>query len=270
MIQYCSDINRWESNLFTVSLQLIFLVYLNTSCLLPVLKVQFYSLYCLNIAWQLLLKVSSPTHYRRMWRGLALSRRGVCCFLGWLALQDITLLDHLEVAVLARDVAVLQGYEDGLAILPLEPILRLDGTVWSCRVWVQVILEQVRLQSESGTETAVRERCTKHIGPVNWTQIKQSWMKKHSLWRFFIDLAFLMCPVNHPIIFYPSKQTVKCGIDCWNHSYFDCLDQNEEAHLSGHSHDDRLTLPFMQFIKPANIEAKISILFTTSHNRPPV
>lgn len=145
MIQYCSDINRWESNLFTVSLQLIFLVYLNTSCLLPVLKVQFYSLYCLNIAWQLLLKVSSPTHYRRMWRGLALSRRGVCCFLGWLALQDIRLLDHLEVAVLAGDIAVFQGDQDRLTVLPIKPVLRLDGTVWSRCVRVEVILEQVRL-----------------------------------------------------------------------------------------------------------------------------
>ena len=85
-----------------------------------------------------------------MWRGLALGRRGVCCFLGWLALQDIRLLDHLEVAVLAGDIAVFQGDQDGLAVLPIKPVLRLDGTIWSCCVRVQVILEQVRLNVWDG------------------------------------------------------------------------------------------------------------------------
>lgn len=65
-----------------------------------------------------------------------------------LALQNV-LLDHLEVPVLARDVAVFEGDEDGVPVAPLEPLLRLQRPVGPRRVGVQVVLEQVRLQGET-------------------------------------------------------------------------------------------------------------------------
>lgn len=70
-------------------------------------------------------------------------------------IQDV-LLHHLEVAVLGRDVTVLQGDEDGLAVLPVEPILRLDGAVGSRRVGVKVVLEEVRLSGDNGEEEIIK------------------------------------------------------------------------------------------------------------------
>ena len=68
------------------------------------------------------------------------------CFSSRFALQNV-LLDHLQVPVLAGRVAVLQGDEDGLAVLPVKPLLRLQGAVRPRRVRVQVVLEQVRLRA---------------------------------------------------------------------------------------------------------------------------
>lgn len=67
--------------------------------------------------------------------------------LGALVVKNV-LFDHLEFAVLARDVAVLEGDEDGVSILALKPLLSLQGRVGSRCVWVQVILEQVGLKRE--------------------------------------------------------------------------------------------------------------------------
>lgn len=52
---------------------------------------------------------------------------------------------------------MLEGNEDGVPVLALEPLLCLQGRIWACRVRVQVILEEVRLEGR-GRETVVRER----------------------------------------------------------------------------------------------------------------
>lgn len=84
------------------------------------------------------------THNR--WRGVGslVGRGGVLRVLGQLVVQDI-FLDHFEITVLARDISVFQGYEDGVAIFSIEPVFGLQGGIGSRRVWVQVVLKQVRL-----------------------------------------------------------------------------------------------------------------------------
>lgn len=61
---------------------------------------------------------------------------------GGLVVQDV-LLDHLQLPVLDGDVAVPQRDEDGLRVLPRQPLVRLQGRLGARRVRVQVILEEV-------------------------------------------------------------------------------------------------------------------------------
>lgn len=66
------------------------------------------------------------------------------CFCGWLALQDVC-FDHFQIPVLRGDVAIFERDQDGASILPGEPLLCLQGGIGAGRVWIQVVLEQVRL-----------------------------------------------------------------------------------------------------------------------------
>lgn len=79
----------------------------------------------------------------------------VCGFLGdvdqvtllvcsGLAVQNV-LLDHLEIPVFAWNVSMLQGDEDWICVLPLEPLFCLQCCFGPRRVRIQVILEKVRL-----------------------------------------------------------------------------------------------------------------------------
>lgn len=58
------------------------------------------------------------------------------------AVQDV-LLDHLQLSVLDGDVPIPQRDEDGLCVLPRQPLIRLQGWLGAWRVRVQVILEEV-------------------------------------------------------------------------------------------------------------------------------
>lgn len=80
-------------------------------------------------------------------RGRLAGRAGVLRVLGHLAVQNV-LFDHLEFTVLAWYIAVFKGNEKGIFILAIKPILRLQGRIGSSRVWVQVVLEQVRLKTK--------------------------------------------------------------------------------------------------------------------------
>lgn len=62
-----------------------------------------------------------------------------------LAVQNV-LLHHLEVPVLAWNVAMLEGDEDGVGVLALEPLLCLQSCFWPRGVRVQIVLEKVRLR----------------------------------------------------------------------------------------------------------------------------
>lgn len=61
---------------------------------------------------------------------------------GGFTVQDI-LFDHLQFPVLDGDVAVPQRDEDGLRVLPRQPLVRLQGRLGTRRVGVQVVLEEV-------------------------------------------------------------------------------------------------------------------------------
>lgn len=61
---------------------------------------------------------------------------------GGLVVQDV-LLDHLQLPVLDGDIAVPQRDEDGLRILPRQPLVCLQGRLEARRVRVQVVLEEV-------------------------------------------------------------------------------------------------------------------------------
>ena len=56
---------------------------------------------------------------------------------------------HLQLPVLRGDIAVLQRDQDGVAVLPGPPLLRLHGGVRAGRVRVQVVLEQVGLGTKA-------------------------------------------------------------------------------------------------------------------------
>lgn len=58
------------------------------------------------------------------------------------AVQDV-LLDHLQLPVLDGDVPIPQGDEDGLCVLPRQPLVCLQGRLGPRRVGVKVILEEV-------------------------------------------------------------------------------------------------------------------------------
>lgn len=73
---------------------------------------------------------------------------------GGFAVQDV-LLDHLQLPVLDGDVAVPQRDEDGLRVLPRQPLIRLQGRLRARRVGVQVVLEEVRLQGEMSRSGAL-------------------------------------------------------------------------------------------------------------------
>lgn len=67
-----------------------------------------------------------------------------------LVVQDV-LLDHLEVPVFPWDVAVFQGDEEGVSVLPLKPLLGFQGGFGPSCVRIEVILKEVRLgKKESG------------------------------------------------------------------------------------------------------------------------
>lgn len=87
----------------------------------------------------------SSTHHWGLWRHLLLlnSWDGLC-FWSWLALQDVC-LNHFQVPVLCGDVAIFEWNEDGASVLAGKPLLSLQGGVGAGCVWVQVILEQIRL-----------------------------------------------------------------------------------------------------------------------------
>lgn len=85
----------------------------------------------------------SLTHNRRRGGGRLVGRGGVLSVLG-LVVQDV-FLDHFKITVLARDVSVFQGYQDGVSVLPVEPVFGLQGGFGSRCVWVKVVLKQVRL-----------------------------------------------------------------------------------------------------------------------------
>lgn len=99
----------------------------------------------------------SNTHNRGSRGGRLVGRGRVLWVLVHLAVQNV-LFDHLEFAVLARDIAVLEGDEDGVPILALKPLLSLQGGVGSSRVWVQVILEQVRLRRKDRIQARYETR----------------------------------------------------------------------------------------------------------------
>ena len=91
------------------------------------------------------------THNGWSWRGSLVGGARVLRVLCDLAVQNV-LFDHLEFTVLERDVAILQGDEDGVSIFALKPLLSLQGRVWSSCIWVQVILEQVRLMGKDKSD----------------------------------------------------------------------------------------------------------------------
>lgn len=85
------------------------------------------------------------THNHWGRRGRLAGRAGVLQV--HLAVQNV-LFDHLEFTVLDRYIAVFKGNEKGIFILAIEPLLGLQSRIGSSRVWVQVVLEQVRLKTE--------------------------------------------------------------------------------------------------------------------------
>lgn len=62
----------------------------------------------------------------------------------WLALQDVR-FNHLQVPVFGGDITVFERDQDRASVLAGEPLLCLQGGIGAGRVWIQVILEQVRL-----------------------------------------------------------------------------------------------------------------------------
>lgn len=158
------------------------------------------------------------THNRWSWRGRLVGRAWVLWVLGPLV-QNV-LFDHLEFAVFERDVAILEGEEDGVSILALKPLLRLQGRFRSSCVRVQVVLEQVGLRG--------RQRVT------SWGENSTTgtWSTRQSLTRLALILQ-----ADH--------RSCNC---VWSEK------QWMRTHLSGYSHHNRLTLPFMQFIEPGNTE----------------
>lgn len=60
-----------------------------------------------------------------------------------------TLVDFESFVLGGRSEAVLQGDQNGLPVLPLEPLVGLHRRLWSDGVRVQILLEEIRLHSET-------------------------------------------------------------------------------------------------------------------------
>lgn len=60
------------------------------------------------------------------------------------------LLRHFKLPALGRHVAVPHGHQDGLFIAAVQPLVSLHGRLGPCCVWIQVVLEEVRLGGGAG------------------------------------------------------------------------------------------------------------------------
>lgn len=68
------------------------------------------------------------------------------------------LLCHFELPALRWHVALPHGHQNWIFIATIQPLLRFHGGLRSCCVWVQVILEEVRLCKRVGKVKERKER----------------------------------------------------------------------------------------------------------------